>query len=201
FIEKYSEAQAGRMLSMSFRAPEHTPLSDNIPAGEFGTATFYNNELLTADPGDAFSYCPDADTRKIVFRTPLMPAPAGLELLPQLHQSAPQPAYALGLFWDFPFLLKANYETYLAGAATAYSFSVPFGIVRSNEETWASELWTTGEFPMGDILAQCTRFCDHPTFDTNVTYNVQALFRNAYRMQCYRPMFPRPGDGGFPNDP
>ncbi|WP_257450433.1 hypothetical protein [Archangium lipolyticum] len=201
FIGKYSEAQAGRMTSMSFRAPEHTPLSDNVPIGEFGTATFYNNELITAEPGDAFSYCPEADKRRIVFRTPSTPEPVGLELLPELHQSAPQPAYALGLFWDFPFLLKAKYESYLAGAATAYSFSVPFGIVSSREETWASQTWTTGEFPVGDILAQCTRFCAHPTFDTSVTYNVQALFRDAYRMQCYRPMFPRPGDGGFPHDP
>ncbi|HEX5751630.1 MAG TPA: hypothetical protein VFZ09_35740 [Archangium sp.] len=200
FIEKYSESQAGRMTSMSFRAPENTPLTENVPVGDFGTATFYNNELITAEPGDAFSYCPDADQRKIVFRTPSTP-PAALEQLPELHQSAPQPAYALGLFWDFPFLLKASYESSLAGAVTAYGFSVPFGIGSSNEETWASQLWTTGEFPVGNILAQCTRFCDHPTFDTSVTYNVHALFRDAYRMQCYRPMFPRPGDGGFPNDP
>ncbi|KFA94506.1 hypothetical protein [Archangium violaceum] len=201
FIEKYSDGQAGRMTSMSFRAPEHTPLSENVPVGEFGTATFYNNELITAEPGDAFSYCPEADQRKIVFRIPGTPTPLGLESLPELHQLAPQPAYALGLFWDFPFLLKANYESSLAGAVTAYSFSVPFGIVSSNEETWASQLWTTGEFPVGNILAQCTRFCDHPTFDTSVTYNVHALFRDAYRVQCYRPLFPRPGDGGFPNDP
>ncbi|MET0405315.1 MAG: hypothetical protein ABW123_23065 [Cystobacter sp.] len=201
FIDKYSDAQAGKMKSMSFQAPEHTPLSDNVPVGNYGSATFYNNEQLTAEPGDAFSYCPSADQRRLVFRTPLSPEPQGLELLPELHRASPQPAYALGVLWDFPFLLKATYESYLAGAATAYSFSVPFGIVSSNEATWASSLWTTGEIPMGDILAQCTRFCDHPTFDTSGTYNVQALFQDAYRMQCYRPTFPRPGDGGFPNDP
>ena len=201
FIGKYSEAQAGRMTALSFRAPEHTPLSSNIPIGDFGTATFYNNELLTAEPGDVFSYCPSADQKRIVFQAPPTSTPQTLDKLPDLHRATPRSSYALGLLWDFPFLLKANYETQIAGAVTVSSFSVPFGIVSSREATWASALWESDEVPVGDILAQCTRFCDHPTFDTSATYNVQALFQDAYRTQCYRPVFPRPGDGGFPHDP
>ncbi|MGA9520685.1 MAG: hypothetical protein WBV82_04425 [Myxococcaceae bacterium] len=200
FIDKYSEAQAGRMTAMSFRAPVHTPLSTHLSVGEFGVATFYNNEILTAEPGDAFSYCRPVEDN-FMFRSAVTPEPATLDLLPELHQTAPQPTYQLGLRWDFPFLLRAEFETVLAGAVTAYSFSVPFGIASSSEDTWGTEMWMTGEFPMGDILKQCTRFCDHPTFDSYGVYNVQALFRFAYRMQCYRPVFPRPGAGGFPNDP
>ncbi|MBN1205365.1 MAG: hypothetical protein JXB05_10620 [Myxococcaceae bacterium] len=203
FIGKYSDAQAGRMRELLFLAPERTPISRNVQVGDFGVATFFNNELLTAAPSDAFSYCRSEDPRAsaVVFRGEPSPAPLPLELLPEVHQEVPQPSYALGVLWDFPFLLRLEYEVFLAGAASAFSLTVPFGISSSDQAYYGTELWQGGEFPLSNTLLQCTRFCDHPTFDSAGVYNVGTSFRGSYGQQCYRPRYPVLGDGGFPLDP
>jgi hypothetical protein len=203
FIGRYSDAQAGRMRELLFLAPERTPISQNVQVGDFGVATFFNNEILTAAPSDAFSFCQPEDPRAaaVVFRTELSPDPLPLELLPEAHQAVPQSSYELGLVWDFPFLLRLEYEVVIAGAATAFSLSVPFGIAVSDQAYYGTELWQGGEFPLSNVLLQCTRFCDHPTFDSAGVYNVGTSFRGAYRKQCYRPRYPVPSDGGFPLDP
>lgn len=203
FIGKYSEGQAGKMRELLFLAPERTPISQNVQVGDFAVATFFNNELLTAAPDDAFSYCRSEDARvsAVVFRTALSPDPVPLQLLPELHHEAPQSSYALGLLWDFPFLLRLEYEFIVAGAASAFSLTVPFGISSSSEAYYGTELWQGGEFPLSNTLLLCTRFCDHPTFDSAGVYNVGTSFRESYRQQCYRPRYPAPGDGGFPLDP
>lgn len=203
FIAKYSDAQAGRMRKLLFLAPERTPISQNVQVGDFGVASFFNNELLTAAPSDAFSYCQPEDPRvsAVVFRTALSPDPLPLERLPEVHEQIPQSAYALGLLWDFPFLLRLDYEVVVAGAASAFSLTVPFGISSSDQAYYGTQLWQGGEFSLSDTLLQCTRFCDHPTFDSAGVYNVGASFRESYQKQCYRPRYPALGDGGFPRDP
>ncbi|MDY7226582.1 hypothetical protein [Hyalangium rubrum] len=203
FVGKYSDGQAGRMRELRFLAPERTPISQNVQVGDFGVATFFNNELLTAAPDDAFSYCQSEDPRvsAVVFRTALSPAPQPLALLPEAHHELPQSSYALGLLWDFPFLLRLEYEVFLAGAASAFSLTVPFGISGSEQAYYGTELWQGGEFPLSNTLLMCTRFCDHPTFDSAGVYNVGTRFRDSYRQQCYRPRYPALGDGGFPLDP
>ncbi len=203
FIGKYSDAQAGKMRELLFLAPARTPISQNIPVGDFGVATFFNNEILTAAPSDAFSFCRSEDPRvaAVIFRTESSPEPRPLELLPQSHQEAPEPSYELGLLWDFPFLLRLEYEVIIAGAANAFSLTVPFGITTTDQAYYGTELWQGGEFPLGNTLLQCTRFCDHPTFDSAGVYNVGTGFREGYQRQCYRPRYPALGDGGFPLDP
>jgi hypothetical protein len=191
------------MRELLFLAPERTPISQNVEIGDFGVATFFNNEILTAAPGDAFSYCRSEDPRvsAVVFRTELTPDPLPLELLPEAHEAVPQSSYELGLLWDFPFLLRLQYEVVIAGAASAFSLTVPFGITTSDEAYYGTELWQGGEFPLSNTLLQCTRFCDHPTFDSAGVYNVGTSFRGSFRKQCYRPRYPVPSDGGFPLDP
>jgi hypothetical protein len=207
FVEKYSEDEAGRMTELQFLAPERTPISENIDVGDYGVATFFNNETISAQPSDAFSFCASEDpdvaamASAVVFLHPLSPDPMPISVLPEAQAQAPASTYALGIVWDFPFLLRLKYETSLAGAATAYSFSIPFGIASDTEAYYGTQLWEKGEFPLSDTLLQCVRFCDHPTFDSAGVYNVLAPFRTAYASQCYRPRFPTPADGGFPIDP
>jgi len=202
FVEKYSESQAGRMRELSFLAPERTPLSENVELGTYGVATFFNNEVLTAAPTDAFSYCSSESEAPVVFRHELMEEPIPLSALPEAHAQAPQSSYPLGLAWDFPFLLRLKYETRIAGAMTALSFTVPFGIASPEEAYYGTGLWEKGEFSLAETLLQCTRFCDHPTFDSAGVYNVRSPFRTAYGSQCYRPRYPAPATaGGFPLDP
>jgi hypothetical protein len=201
FIAKYSAAEAGTMKKLTFTAPEHTAVSQNF-ASEFGVVTFFNNELITPAFEDAFSYCSPSDpgAQNVVFRTAALPSPLPLSQLPEFHRVAAQPAYYLGLAWDSPFLLHADYESVVAGAATAFSFSVPFGIRSPGEKYYGSQLWKQAEFDLTKVLLQCTRFCDFPTFNGDV-YEVLAPFRTTYETQCYAPVFPKPGDGGFPHDP
>ncbi len=202
FIGKYSEASAGKMRELNFLAPERTPISENFAIGDFGVATFFNNETLTAAPTDSFSYCAgDQRASLVVFRTSLVPGPMPLSALPDFHAKAHLTAYGLGLAWDFPFLVRATYEVVLAGAASAFSLTVPFGISADNNAYYGTPLWQSGDFPLTETLLQCSRFCDHPTFDSAGVYNVTAFFDPGYRNQCYRPRYPVPSDGGFPLDP
>jgi hypothetical protein len=103
--------------------------------------------------------------------------------------------------WDFPFLLRLQYEVGIAGAASAFSLTVPFGLAAPTHEYFGAELWLRSEFPLSQTLLQCTAFCDHPTFDSAGVYNVGSGFRTTYPTQCYRPRFPLDSDGGFPLDP
>jgi len=203
FIQKYSDAQAGRMKELGFLAPERTPLSLNVDLGLFGVATFFNNEVLTASPGDAFSYCAGGDplSRAVVFHLPATTDPFPLHDLPRIHETSPQPQYALGLLWDFPFLTRAEYEVVIAGSATAFSLTVPFGVSVAGQSYYGNQLWLASDIPLDHTLLQCTRFCDAPTFDSAGVYQVGVPFRPSYGDQCYRPRFPAPGDGGFPRDP
>jgi hypothetical protein len=202
FVDMYSEAQAGRMRELQFLAPERTATSENVPVGEFGVATFFNNEVLTPAPSDAFSYCASGDplSSAVVFRTAAVPEVLPIAALPEFHETAPQPSYALGLLWDFPFLTRLTYESPIAGSASAFSLTVPFGVSLTQMDHYGAEIWQQGEFSLRNTLLQCTRFCTHPTFDSAGVYNVTSSFR-AYRDKCYGPRNPVPHPEGSPRDP
>ena len=110
-------------------------------------------------------------------------------------------SYELGLAWDFPFLLHLDYETYVAGSMTAFGLSVPFGVQATGESYLGTSMWTTDTFPLDEDLTQCTRYCDHPTFDSAGVYQVTSPFRSTYATTCYLPRYPALGDSGFPLDP
>jgi hypothetical protein len=208
FIDKYSDAQAGKTKTLTFKAPVRTPLSETVPVGEFGVATFFNNEVMTAEVTDRFSFCqPSVEepeelrSQAVVCRAPALPELFPLSALPEVHAAAPQPAYGMGLLWDFPFLTRMEYESFVAGAATAYGLTVPFGIGRNDQAYYGNAFWESGEVRLEEVILRCTRYCDHPTFSSAGTYEVLAPFEPIYRNQCYRPLYPVPGDGGFPLDP
>ena len=203
FIGKYGEAQAGQMTSLSFLAPERTPVSQNVTFGDYGVATFFNNEIITAAPTDAFSYCTptDGSANLVVFRTALAPDVMPLAVLPQVQEQFPQSTYALGLLWEFPFLLRLQYQVFLAGQLSVLSLSVAFGIKSEQDKYYGATQWEQGQFALDTVLLQCTRFCDAPTFDSAGVYNVATSFRRDFANQCYAPTFPVPGEGGFPRDP
>jgi hypothetical protein len=200
FIAQYSVAQAGAMTSLKFLAPERTPISQDVQVGDFGVATFFNDEILTAAPTDAFSYCNPATPTNVVFRTAQVPI-APLSALPDLQNEAPQGNYDLGLGWDFPFLMRLDYSLVIAGEVTAFSVTVPFGVGTSQTSYYGTQLWLQSDFPLSNILLQCTRFCDDPTFDSAGVYEVESPFRKTYADVCYGPIFPSPPGTAFPIDP
>jgi hypothetical protein len=228
FIDTYSIRQAGEMSSLAFLTPEFAATTDHIDLGEFGTITFLNNEIISAAPEDAFSYCVPELPPPVVFRTEVLGgdlfatvlarwcadgtvdedfcslASLGvltLDYLPWWHGQFGESTYELGLFWDFPFLLRMEYETFTAGAVSAFGFSVPFGIGADGESYLGTYLWTDDEFSLEDELTQCKRFCDNPTFDSAGVYHVTDPFRTTYADSCYLPVYPQLGDSGFPLDP
>jgi hypothetical protein len=203
FVDTFGVAQAGRMLDLEFVAPVRTPLSFDVDLDGAGVATFFNNEAVTTDGGDAFSFCFDEAGTPVVFLGPaeLSELPLPLELLPEVHAAFPQERYPLGLAWDSPFLMTMEYEVVAAGAVTAVGFTVPFGLATPAEGFEGSPLWFGDEVDLQDVLLRCDRFCRHPTFDSAGVYNARNLFDETYRNQCYVPRFPRRSDGGFPDDP
>jgi len=201
FIDTWSDAQAGKVRSLDFRVPELPPHADHVDVPPYGVATFFNDEVITADPDDAFSYCESDEYEGFVFRPESVEELLPVEMLPDWHGTLPGSTYELGIVWDFPFLLHLEYEAVGAIAVSAFTASVPFGFTSDAEQDLGSELWHSEELPMAETLAQCRRFCDYPTFDSAGVYQVGALFRDAYRRACYVPRFPRRGDSGFPRDP
>lgn len=228
FLDTYSKAQAGEVTSLEFLAPEFAASAEHLDFGEFGVVTFLNGEAISADLDDAFSYCVDEDAERFVVRSPRMGNPAvaqalaeacyygvvpyelcayvgagllPIEYLPDWHNLFPETTYRVGLFWEFPFLLRMEYRTVLAGAVGAMGFSVPFGIASKEQAYYGTDVWLREEFRLEPALTQCKRFCDHPTFDSAGVYHPSSLFRPAYAHNCYVPLYPEPGDTGFPLDP
>jgi len=234
FIDTYSEGQAGTANSLSYLTPEFSTTSDHFDIGELGVVTFLDDELITAAPQDAFSYCAQDDAQFYAFRTPLMQsdffdtlikkkcggADTGddtlgfgdlcdvleqgllpIELLPEWHELFGEGSYELGVLWDFPFLLRMEYETSVAGSLSAFGLSVPFGLASDAEAYYGTPMWTEDTFSLEELLLQCRRFCDLPTFGSAGVYRVNNLFRPTYAAACYDPSFPSPGDSGFPVDP
>lgn len=221
FIDTYSPQQAGEVESLTFRAPEFATTSDHVDLGEFGAVTFLDGEAVDADADDAFSWCVDSEPELVLFRSDLLreileeedcadlglppeACAAGLlplEWLPEWHDTFREPSYALGVFWEFPFLLRMDYRAVAAGQVSAFGFSVPFGVSNPDEAYYGTSVWTRDEFVLADNLLQCERFCDHPTFDDAGVYHVTDPFRTTYAQSCYRPAYPAPGDSGFPRDP
>ncbi|MHB8878845.1 MAG: hypothetical protein ACYC8T_34525 [Myxococcaceae bacterium] len=201
FIGQYSDAQAGQVTKLDFRTPERTPASENVEVGSYGVVTFFNSELISAAPTDAFSYCPVDPPPPVAFRSASFPGLAPLSALPQVHRLAPASTYQLGLAWDFPYLMRLDYQIVIAGSASAFSLTVPFGIAADTTAYYGTQLWAQGEFPLSEALLQCTRFCDQPTFDSAGVYQVTARFHETYGDRCYRPLYPTPAGGGFPLDP
>ncbi len=228
FIDTYSEAQAGRVTALSFRAPEFSTTSDHVEIFDYGVATFLDDETISSDSDDAFSYCVGDEYQLFVFRSPQMQSPQFLkmlaqacahggldaelcawatvgllpiEYLPEWHGWMAEGAYDLGVFWEFPFLLRADYEIYTAGSISAFGLSVPFGLGTNGEAYMGSSMWTEEELDLSELLTQCDRFCSHPTFDSAGVYQVQDGFRTTYATSCYLPRYPLLTDDGYPSDP
>lgn len=221
FVDSFSDREAGSVTDLTFRVPEFAATADHVDLGEFGVVTFLNDEAIDADPPDAFSHCVSELPAFVVFRSKTLDRIATDELceylylpedmcenamlpidwLPDWHTAFADRSYELGIAWDFPFLLRMRYEVYAAGELTAFGFSVPFGIASPEKAYYGTEIWTSQEIPLGDVLLQCDRFCDHPTFDGAGVYHVTDPFRTTYAHNCYVPRYPAPGDPGFPLDP
>jgi hypothetical protein len=228
FIDTYSDAQAGEVTDLTFRTPEFATTSEHVDIGDYGVVTFLDDELVSADADDAFSYCTSDQPDVVVFRSAVMEseefldvveskcasddAPEDfcafaeqgvvpLEWLPDWHDAFRESSYDLGIFWDFPYLMHMEYQTFAAGALDAFGFTVPFGFADSTESFYGTEVWAADEYVLEDLLLQCRRFCDHPTFDSAGVYHVTDAFRTTYAHACYLPAYPAPGDSGFPLDP
>jgi hypothetical protein len=204
FIQRYSVAQAGTVKKLSFFAPERTAVSENAPVGEVGVLTKLNNEIISAGPDDAFSFCSTEDqgVARIAVQPVGVPSETiPLSALPAFHAQSKASAYALAVFWESSFIVKMDYETRTAIGASVLSLTLALGIANSNQRFLGNEQWKRDSFSLADSLAQCTRFCDHPTFDSAGVYQPSARFRQTYAQQCYRPLFPVLGNGGFPSDP
>ncbi len=228
FLRDFTPAQAGEVEALAFRTPEFAASARHVDLGEFGVATFLNDEGIDADANDAFSWCAPEEPLPFVFTSELLGGVAGygldpyvceylglppedcesgaagllpIEALPGWHDAARERSYDLGVFWEFPFLLRMRYELVQAGSVGAFGLSVPFGFADTSRAFYGSAVWLADVLPLGDALTQCKRFCDHPTFDSAGVYHPTDPFRSTYANACYLPAFPRPGDDGFPRDP
>lgn len=228
FLETWPEGYAGQVDAVSMLAPEFSATSDHADLGAYGAVTFLDGEAVDATPPEAFSWCAPEVALPVAFRSPFtqsrdflllveqacangeLPedvcflAQEGLlplEWLPTWHNQLPEASYELGLYWDFPFLLRMDYTTYAAGSVSAFGLSIPFGLAETGETWLGTQTWLTESFDLSDTLTRCSRFCDHPTFDSAGVYNVGSLFRESYETSCYLPSHPAPGDPGFPDDP
>lgn len=191
FVEKYTVAQTGFMKTITVLAPQYSSVTETVPDGEFGLVTMFNDALITAAPTDGFSFCPEHEPElvsQVRFRTTGV-GPTQLGNLPLVHAASPSPTYTLGLTWESPFLVRAEYEERVSIAATVATFTVPFGIASQEEKYLGATRWLKDSFPIGGALVQCTRYCDHPTFDSAGQYQPLEPF-SAYAVRCFTPRYP-----------
>lgn len=213
FIDTFSDAQAGRVTDLVFRVPERPATAQHAQVPPFGSASFFNDEVISAEPDDAFSFCANEEYPGFVFRSPILEAmgveaPDGqttdmlpIESLPAWHAVAKEPSYALGIVWQFPYLLQLEYEIVASVSVSVFSATLPLGFGIGQTDELGSTLWAQETFPLARTLTQCTRFCGFPTFDSAGVYQVRQRFNPTYQSACYSPLYPmRPGTG-FPLDP
>lgn len=201
FLGRYGEARAGRVRELTVRAPTRTPTSTLVDVEGFGVATFFDEERLSTPPGSAFSFCANGEPTVVVFRASERPDVRALFELPDAHNRSAASSYELGVLWDMPWYLHLKYEAFLTAAATIVGVTIPFGPAVPGEQYLGGEQWTRDSFDLSQTLLLCSRFCEHPTFDSAGIYNVLNAFRTTFANFCYAPQFPKPGDGGFPHDP
>ncbi len=219
FIDEYSVQQAGEVTALAYRVPEFATTTDHTDLGDFGIVTFLNQEIISADSTDAFSYCTGESFDFTFFQSEVLQGGTGaclqlgfnpedcaaqvlpLGALPDWHQAVNEATYDLGIAWEFPFLLNMDYQAFVAGALTAFGFSVPFGLGSSEQAYYGSEIWASEEIDLSQLLTQCDRFCTHPAFDSAGVYHISDSFESTYAHSCYLPKYPKPGDSGFPLDP
>ena len=154
FLDDYSDAQAGEATSLVFLTPEFATTTDHTDLGQFGVVSYLNGEIIDAGPEHAFSFCTQKESQAFVVRTQRMQNTAfkfgllqacaqgavpesicGVPFQEMLDMSAiadwqnlaGETTYEIGIFWDFPFLVRMEYEAVLAGSVTGFGLSVPFG--------------------------------------------------------------------------
>ncbi len=124
-----------------------------------------------------------------------------IDALPDWHAIFSETEYQVGLFWQFPFLVRMDYQQVTAASVTAFGFTVPFGFANPDQRLFGAALWEQDTFRIDPTLLHCRRFCDHPTFDGAGVYQVRAPFDSTYARTCYVPKYPQLSDSGFPLDP
>jgi hypothetical protein len=180
------------------------PVRPDDPSGLFAptdVATFFDDEVLTVLPDEALSVCAGEASAHVVTQATLAEVPQPLGDLPDRHATDPQPRYLLGLRWDGAFYIRFDYAFVIATATEVVGLTLPFAPSFPGQVSFREELWTAATFDLRDELTKCRRFCDHPTFDSVGIYQVRAPFSPTFHNGCYRPRFPTPADGGFPDDP
>ena len=223
FIDTYSKRQAGEVLDLTFQAPEFATTTEHVDLGDFGVVTFHNGEFISAGRGDALSYCTQDDVPDLfAFRSGALESEAfqdllaeacaegglprdlcdsaalgalPLYLLPEWHETLQETRYDVEIFWQFPFLVTMEYELSSAGSVSALGLSIPFGFAQDGQSYLGAAMWEQDRFSLDEILDHCTRFCDHPTFDSPASTSSTPSGRPTPDL---RAGLPRPGDSGFP---
>lgn len=204
YVKDYGAAQAGKMRALTFLAPSHTPATDVVALGEFAQATFRDNETVQATREQGFSYCGTGEkTDPFVFRSSPTAIPQRLSELAVVHATEPSPSYEIGLQWEFPFLTRLRYEAVLAGSASAFGASFPFGIRNSTSEYYGESDWLKARHSLANVIVQCRRFCTHPPFDSAGVYNARLSWKSFHANVCDRSLRPvaAPGREESPYDP
>jgi hypothetical protein len=198
-------ADAGPLLPDDTNPPpaDDVPFFPDDPALAFSTdiATFFDDEYLTLLPQETLSVCAQDASLVVVFQAQEDEEPASLAALPARHASDPQPRYQLGLRWDGAFYVRFDYRAVVGTATEVIGLTIPFSLSLPGVVSFREELWTRASFDLRKELLKCRRFCSHPTFDSVGIYQARQPFSPTFENDCYAPRFPKPGDGGFPDDP
>ncbi|NCG21000.1 MAG: hypothetical protein GWP91_18480, partial [Rhodobacterales bacterium] len=199
FLDDYSDAQAGEATSLVYLTPEFATTAQHTDLGQYGVVSYLNGEIIDTLPEHAFSFCTQEESQAFVVRTARMQNPLfklwlqqqcaqgsvpqsicsvpfqemlDLSAIADWQNLAGETTYEIGVFWDFPFLIRMEYEAVLAGSVTGFGLSVPFGFASPAESFYGTPMWLEDEFYIEPALTQCERFCEHPTFHSGGVYHV-----------------------------
>jgi hypothetical protein len=218
YVARFGEGAVGETTKLTFLAPRRgadardvvigggiddpTGILDPFsPFSSTDIATFFDDEYLTLLPEESLSVCAGDASAHVVAQADLDETPLSLTELPTRHENDPRARYQLGLRWDGAFYVRFDYRAVIGTTTEVVGLTLPFSPSLPGSVSFREDLWTAATFDLRNELLKCRRFCDHPTFDSAGIYQVQVPFSPGYANDCYAPVFPKPGDGGFPDDP
>ncbi len=178
------------------------PFSAGNGPGYFGT--FYTGDVLNLLATDRLSYCNKNDSvGNFAFLTapdndqPGLPAIGPLAGLSRNHELRNKDStYNIGMTWTNPFLVALDIRQKIkVNAIVKFILNIPDAL--QSQQSFGETLWYQGSYSYDAVLTRCSRYCEHPAYDSTGIYHYESTWNQEYGTRCYEPKIPvAPAVGG-----
>lgn len=87
--------------------------------------------------------------------------------------------YRIGVQWEYPFVGGIQYKSDIQVGVGPITSPIPFVDTVKNYEEVGDDKWNRQQWPVGEFLWRCQKYCDHPFFDGGGVYQLTQQWRKA----------------------